>query len=162
MSRPAIAHDGAKRWVVLGFDVADSNFGLLPAFPLFLGNSVNWLADEPEIVRAQPGIVAVPFADARVLAMDGAAVPVTTVDDRSFFEAAQPGLYTAIGNDRPLRITYYTPGGLMLVGALCGTGIGWLAGPASAIPFGLSALLLMLVVGLLCVEWVAYHRRITV
>lgn len=161
----AVAHDGAKRWVALGFDVANSNFGLLPAFPLFLGNSVNWLADEPEIVRVQPGIVAVPFADARVLAMDGAALPVTTVEDRSFFEAAQPGLYTAIGNDRPLRITVNLLD--RRISNVNQSVVPTAAAPAqagtvSAIPFGLSALLLMLVVGLLCVEWVAYHRRITV
>ena len=27
----AVAHDGALRWVLMGFDVANSNFGLLPA-----------------------------------------------------------------------------------------------------------------------------------
>jgi len=161
----AVAHDGAKRWVALGFDVADSNFGLLPAFPLFLGNSINWLADEPEIVRAQPGIVAVPFRDARVLAMDGAVLPVTTVDERSFFEAAQPGLYTAIGNDRPLRITVNLLD--RRISNVNQSAVPVAAAPAeagsvSAVPFGLSALLLMLAAGLLCVEWFAYHRRITV
>ncbi len=161
----AVAHDGAKRWVALGFDVADSNFGLLPAFPLFLGNSINWLADEPEIVRAQPGIIAVPFEDARVLAMDGAALPVTTVDGRSFFEAAQPGLYTATGHDRPLRITVNLLD--RRISNVNQSAVPTAAAPAeagtvSAVPFSLSALLLMLVAGLLCVEWLAYHRRITV
>ncbi len=161
----AVAHDGAKRWVALGFDVADSNFGLLPAFPLFLGNSINWLADELEIVRAQPGILAVPFEDARVLAMDGAALPVTSVDGRSFFEAAQPGLYTAIGNDRPLRVTVN-----LLDRRISNVNQSAVAASAAPVdtgalgvtPFGLSAMLLMLVAGLLCVEWFAYHRRITV
>ena len=51
----AVAYDGATRWVLLGFDTDDSNFGLLPGFPVFLGNTINWLADEPAIVRATPG-----------------------------------------------------------------------------------------------------------
>ena len=101
----ALAHNGAMRWVLLGFDVASSNFGLLAGFPLFLGNSINWLADEPEILREQPGMVTVPFDDARVYAVDGSEVPVVAVDGRSFFDATQPGLYTALGSDRPLRIT---------------------------------------------------------
>jgi len=160
----AVAHDGARRWVVLGFDVASSNLGLLPGFPVFLGNSINWLADEPEIIRAQPGTVAVSFPDARVLAMDGSELPVVTVDGRSYFEAAQAGLYTAIGNDRPLRIAVN-----LLERRISDVNQSAVAGATPATtatmggnPFGLSALLLMLATALLCIEWLAYHRRVTV
>jgi len=162
----AIAHDGVPRWVLVGFDVANSNFGLLPGFPLFLGNTINWLADEPEILRAQPGVISVPFKQARVFAMDGTELPVVTVDEHSFFDATEPGLYTAVGKDRPLRIAVNLlerrisdVNGSTVVTAN--------ADPASVeseddLPLGLSALLLILATALLCVEWVAYHRRITV
>lgn len=162
----AVAHDGALRWVLMGFDVANSNFGLLAGFPLFLGNSINWLADEAEILRAQPGIVSVPFDSARVFAMDGSELPVVTVDERSFFDATKPGLYTAIGRDRPLRITVN-----LLERRISGINQSAVAAsdsaPAAAdakaqLPFGLSALLLMLATALLCLEWFSYHRRITV
>ena len=161
----AAVHDGATRWVLMGFDVANSNFGLLAGFPLFLGNSINWLADEPEIIRAQPGIVTVPFDKARVFAMDGAELPVVTVDGRSFFDATRPGLYTATGSDRPLRITVN-----LLDRRISDINQTAVAGatPEPAVtdashelPLGLSTLLLILATALLCVEWVAYHRRIT-
>ena len=162
----ALAHDGALRWVLLGFDVANSNFGLLAGFPLFLGNSINWLADEPEIQREQPGMVTVAFDDARVYAMDGSEVPVVTVDGRSFFDATRPGLYTALGSDRPLRITVN-----LLERRISNVNESAVTGMASTadiedgsdrLPLGLSALLLMLAAALLFIEWLTYHRRITV
>ncbi len=162
----ALAHNGALRWVLLGFDVASSNFGLLAGFPLFLGNSINWLADEPEIQREQPGMITVPFDDARVYAMDGSEVPVVTVAGRSFFNATQPGLYTAVGSDRPLRITVN-----LLERRISNVNQTAVAEAASAtdandvadqLPLGLSALLLMLAAALLFIEWLTYHRRITV
>ncbi|NIO43794.1 MAG: hypothetical protein GTO41_28730 [Burkholderiales bacterium] len=162
----AVAHNGALRWVLLGFDVASSNFGLLAGFPLFLGNSINWLVDEPEILREQPGMVAVPFEDAKVFSMDGSALPVVTVDGRSFFEAARPGLYTALGSDRPLRITVnLLERRISDVNRSAVKSVAQMpqaidvAGP---LPVGLSTLLLILAGMLLLVEWVTYHRRITV
>jgi len=162
----AVAHDGTRRWVLMGFDVANSNFGLLAGFPLFLGNSINWLADEPEIIRAQPGIVTVPFDQARVFAMDGSGLPVVTADGRSFFDATQPGLYTAIGTDRPLRITVnLLDRRISNVNQTAVTSAAETPGATGAsheLPLGLSALLLILAAALLCIEWFAYHRRITV
>lgn len=161
----AVAHDGARRWVLLGFDVANSNFGLLPGFPVFLGNSINWLVDEPDIMRAQPGMVSVPFVDARIFAMDGSQVPAVVADGRSYFDAAKPGLYTAIANDRPLRITVnllerrisdINRSALSMSDTPAPTAL------ANDLPLGWSALLMLLALSLLCVEWVAYHRRITV
>ena len=115
-------------------------------------------------MRAQPGTVAVPFPDARVLAMDGSELPVVTVGGKSYFEAPQAGLYTAITNDRPLRVAVN-----LLERRISDVNQRSAASsevePAAAVtglPFGLSALLLMLATVLLCLEWLAYHRRVTV
>ena len=161
----ALAHNGALRWVLLGFDVASSNFGLLAGFPLFLGNTINWLADEPEILREQPGMIGVPIDNARVYAMDGSEVPVLAADGRSFFNASQPGLYTALGSDRPLRVTVN-----LLERRISDINQTAIADATAAdanevvdqLPLGLSALLLLLAATLLFVEWLTYHRRITV
>ena len=162
----AIAHDGLPRWVLVGFDVANSNFGLLPAFPVFLGNSINWLADEPEILRAQPGVIPIPFQKARVVAMDGSDLPVVNVDKRSFFDATQPGLYTAIGKDRPIRIAVNLLerriSDVNRSAVPTATAETAAVEDSSDLPLGLSALLLILAAALLCVEWFAYHRRVTV
>jgi hypothetical protein len=161
----AIAHDGATRWVLLGFDAEDSNFGLLAGFPVFLGNTINWLADEPAIVRATPGTVTVPFETARVFAMNGSELPVMAIDGDIHFDAAAPGLYTVIGKDRPVRISVN-----LLDRRISAVNRSALAPAipessereaADELPLGLSALLLLIAAALLCVEWVAYHRRIT-
>ena len=91
---------------------------------------------------------------------------MVNVDKRSFFDATQPGLYTAIGKDRPIRIAVNllerrisdvnrsaVPTATAETAAVEGS---------SDLPLGLSALLLILAAALLCVEWFAYHRRVTV
>jgi hypothetical protein len=111
-------------------------------------------------------MVTVPFDDARVYAVDGSEVPVVAVDGRSFFDATQPGLYTALGSDRPLRITV----NLLerRISNVNQTAISDATGATDAndavgqLPLGLSALLLMLAAALLVIEWLTYHRRITV
>lgn len=161
----ALAHDGATRWVLLGFDADDSNFGLLASFPVFLGNTINWLADEPEILRATPGKVTVLFETARVFAMNGSELPVMAIDGDIHFDATTPGLYTVMGKDRPVRVAVN-----LLDRRISAVNRSALA-PAPSdssersavdeLPVGLSALLLLIAAALLCVEWVAYHRRIT-
>lgn len=163
----AVAHNSAIRWLWFGFDAESSNLGLLASFPVLLGNSINWLADEPEILRASPGTVTVPFDDARVYAMNGSELPVVAVNGKLHFDAVTPGLYTVIGKDRPMRVTVnlldqrisavnrsaIAPAKPMSLAA---------QGANDELPFGLSALLLVIAAGLLCVEWFAYHRRVTV
>jgi hypothetical protein len=161
----AVAHDGATRWVLLGFDADDSNFALLTGFPVFLGNTIKWLADEPEILRAVPGTVTLPFETARVFAMNGSEVPVLAIDGAIHFDATTPGLYTVTGKDQPVRVTVNLLDRRIsdvnrsaLAPALSGSSK---PGTVDALPFGLSAMLLIIAAVLLCAEWVAYHRRIT-
>ncbi len=161
----AVAHDGATRWVLLGFNADDSNFGLLAGFPVFLGNTINWLADEPEILRAVPGRITVPLENARVIAMNGSELPVMAIDGEIHFDATTPGLYTVIGKHRPVRVAVNlldrrisAVNRSALAPALSGSSE---HSEVDELPVGLSALLLIIAAALLCVEWVAYHRRIT-
>jgi hypothetical protein len=161
----AVAHDGATRWVLLGFDPADSNFGLLPGFPVFLGNAIHWLADEPAIVRAAPGRITVPIESARVFAMNGSELPVMAVNGEIHFDATASGLYTVIGKDRPVRVAVN-----LLDRRISAVNRSALSaatpapikdGSVNALPVALSALLLIIAAVFLCIEWIAYHRRIT-
>jgi len=161
----AVAYDGATRWLLLGFDADDSNFGLLPGFPVFLGNAINWLADEPAIVRATPGRVTVPFESARVFAMNGSELPVMALDGEIHFDATTSGLYTVIGKDRPVRVAV----NLLerRISAVNRSALGPSAARSSdrsavnELPVALSTLLLIIAAVFLSIEWVAYHRRIT-
>jgi len=161
----AVAYDGATRWVLLGFDADDSNFGLLPGFPVFLGNAINWLADEPAIVRATPGRVTVPFETARVFAMNGSELPVMALDGEIHFDATTSGLYTVIGKDRPVRVAVN-----LLERRISAVNRSALESTAAGssersvvdeLPVALSTLLLIIAAVFLSIEWVAYHRRIT-
>jgi hypothetical protein len=161
----AVAYDGATRWVLLGFDADDSNFGLLPGFPVFLGNAINWLADEPAIVRATPGRVTVPFETARVFAMDGSQLPVMALNGEIHFDATASGLYTVIGKDRPVRVAV----NLLerRISAVNRSALDSSAarsserGAVDELPIALSTLLLIIAAVFLSIEWIAYHRRIT-
>ena len=161
----AVAHDGATRWLLLGFDADDSNFGLLPGFPVFLGNAIHWLADEPAIVRATPGRVTVPVETARVFAMNGSELPVMALDGEIHFDATASGLYTVIGKDRPVRVAVN-----LLERRISAVNRSALDPSAAGLserravdelPVALSALLLIIAAVFLSIEWVAYHRRIT-
>ncbi len=159
----AIAHDGATRWVLLGFNSDDSNFGLLPGFPVFLGNAIKWLADDPGIVRATPGRVTVPVESARVFAVNGSELPAMALDGEVHFDAATPGLYTVIGKDRPVRVAVNLLDRRISAVNRSALAPSTPAGGANVdeLPIALSALLLIIALVLLCIEWIAYHRRIT-
>jgi hypothetical protein len=161
----AVAHDGATRWVLLGFDSDDSNFGLLPGFPVFLGNAINWLVDEPAIVRATPGRVTVPFETARVFAMNGSELPVMALGGEVHFDATTSGLYTVIGKDRPVRVAVNLLDRRISAVNRSALGPSTSApsedGTMDELPVALSALLLVIAAAFMCFEWIAYHRRVT-
>jgi len=138
---------------------------LLPGFPVFLGNAINWLADEPAIVRATPGRVTVPFETARVFAMNGSELPVMALDGEIHFDATTSGLYTVIGKDRPVRVAVN-----LLERRISAVNRSALESTAAGssersvvdeLPVALSTLLLIIAAVFLSIEWVAYHRRIT-
>ncbi|MGE0040930.1 MAG: VWA domain-containing protein [Vicinamibacterales bacterium] len=94
--RTVVASGRATRpWVAVGFPLATSNFSSQPAFPIFLGNAVAWLGDEPAPLTARLGLVHVPTAGATVVDPEGR--PVTAIDagDETVFLAGRPGIYFA-------------------------------------------------------------------
>jgi hypothetical protein len=161
---PLIAvHDAQRRWVWLGFALDESNFALHAAFPVFLSNAVNWMSAEPLARDAQLGMVEVPLADARVIAMDGSETAVQRVPGATRFEAEVPGIYTAVSAQRRVRvavnlldatITQINDSSLRAMPAAAP------AFPAKRRP-SWGALVLVAVL-LLTLEWFAYHRRLTV
>jgi hypothetical protein len=161
-----LAHDSARRWVWLAFDLSNSNFGLHAAFPAFLNNAIRWLAAENVVVRAQPGAVRIALADARVVAMDGTDVPVTAIGAQARFNADRPGIYTAVNADNRIRIAVN-----LLDRAVTEVNRSSLeavsAGAAERAHESWSLLdwwtmLLLAAAALLLFEWITYNRRVTV
>ena len=75
----AMVHEGVARWILFGFSLEDSNFGLHAGFPIFLNNALNWMVGEQAAVAAGLGTVEIALAGARVIAGDGTELPVQPV-----------------------------------------------------------------------------------
>lgn len=89
------ADDGSSRRVVLHFALSESNLQLTPAFPVLVGNAIDWLG-RPERGRVRPpGPVVLPQDTERVLAPDGRALPLVPLGDRRAVTLDKPGLYLA-------------------------------------------------------------------
>src|SRR5262249_28076069 len=89
------------KWVMLTFDLQNSDFPYHSAFPLFVDNVIGWFSRERLALRRSPGIVDVPIAGAQIRTIDGRSVPSHERSGGTTFEADGPGLYVASqGNQR--------------------------------------------------------------
>jgi len=94
----SITESPDRRFVVLAFGPSESNLALAPGFPVFVANTLEWLAHPEQKTRAlEPGLVSFGSATARVTGPGGVAVPLTRVDDTAVGVLRAPGLYVAEG-----------------------------------------------------------------
>ncbi|MEO8070029.1 MAG: VWA domain-containing protein [Acidobacteriota bacterium] len=89
----SIEDTGSARYVVLGFPVADPGFASTAAFPVLVGNALDWLGRPERDVRRQPGIVVLPATTRRVIAPDGRSLPLAKLGDAATTTLTAPGLY---------------------------------------------------------------------
>ena len=159
-----------ERIVRVSFALEDSNFPLHPGFPIFLTNTLGWLMDEQVALARAPGQIEVPLAMAAVTDLEGSDVATWPLANRTVFMADQPGLYTVAQADRRLRVAVnlastartsvndsgFTSDEITSAAstALADTEMG----PSEELWMAFLLLALFLVV----VEWVTYHRRLTV
>jgi len=89
----AVADAPDRRFVVLSFALAESNLASAPAFPILMGNTIEWLAQPYYGVLRRPGPIELPASTQRLIAPDGSSVPLTRAGDRAVGRLGQPGLY---------------------------------------------------------------------
>ena len=159
-----------ERIVRVSFALEDSNFPLHPGFPIFLTNTLGWLMDEQVALARAPGQIEVPLAMAAVTDLEGSDVATWPLSNRTVFMADQPGLYTVAQADRRLRVavnlastarTSVNDSGFTsdeITSAASTVLADTEAGPNEELWMAFLLLALLLVV----VEWVTYHRRLTV
>ncbi|HEY7475603.1 MAG TPA: BatA and WFA domain-containing protein [Vicinamibacterales bacterium] len=153
-----------RRAIVLGFSVADSNLAFAPAFPVIVGNALEWLARPTFEASTQSGPLTLPGSVTRVVAQDGTVVPLLRAGDQNVVTLQQPGLYRveAGGARGVIAVNVGDPeisnlsrtslsGGEQAVKAL---------GLASGRPWWMYGVFLAFV--LIAVEWWTWQRRITV
>ncbi len=159
-----------ERIVRVSFALEDSNFPLHPGFPIFLTNTLGWLMDEQVALARAPGQIEVPLAMAAVTDLEGSDVATWPLSNRTVFMADQPGLYTVTQADRRLRVavnlastarTSVNDSGFTsdeITSAASTVLADTEVGPSEELWMAFLLLALFLVV----VEWVTYHRRLTV
>jgi hypothetical protein len=156
--------DGASRRVVLHFAVPASNLPLTPAFPVLIGNAIDWLGRRDRGHVQVPGAVVLPRETVRVLDPAGKAIPLVSLGDRRAATLEAPGLYlaeTTGATPRVLnvRLDDMRKANLLVSSVGPDTEVRPLAPPPPTSWWRLASLLAVLV---LVVEWVTWDRRITV
>jgi hypothetical protein len=82
-----------RRIVVMTFSINDSNLAFAPAFPVLIGNTLEWLARPVIDAPRRPGPVLLPASTARVTAPDGRNVRLLRTGGGTAAKLDAPGLY---------------------------------------------------------------------
>jgi Ca-activated chloride channel family protein len=166
----------SARSIIVGFDVShrNSDFGLRAAFPIFLTNCITWLGARVEFGQevlsrvGQPILIQVPkeLGSLEVTKPDGSVVTVKVASSPlAFNQTDQVGLYRFRGRDFAAtravdlldkRESDIEPKEKISIG-------GHDIGGATSVRTGKRELwryLAILAIGLLCLEWSVYHRRL--
>ncbi|MGA0129401.1 MAG: hypothetical protein ACO3I1_08985, partial [Burkholderiales bacterium] len=160
----AVTQGGVNPIILFGFDTETSNIELLADFPILLANLLTWMGDEPAIIRAPPGIIAIPGGAVRVNGMDGEEYPTWTVADQTYFNAIEAGLYTITTEDGPLRVAVsqgaerFSDVNQSRISRVVAAD---LTAPNLSRGFSLAIILCLLAFGLLVLDWTLFHRRVT-
>lgn len=154
----------AARLVVFGFSIQDSNLSVTPAFPVLIGNAIDWLARATRATSRRPGPIMLPTTTDSVLAPDGRALPLVKLADRVTTTLQVPGLYLveAAGVQRVVNVTLDEPAasdlGTSTLPPITADAAGAPRGAAG--PWWRVAAIAALL--LVAVEWLTWQRRITV
>jgi Ca-activated chloride channel family protein len=150
--------DEGVRVVLVAFDLRDSDFGLRPAFPIFLANALDWLAG-PAVRTVEAGTaLSVPSGAQRVarLVGPGGAVTLQAQGGRFLLPAFdRTGVYRL--ESGPLRRWWAVHPGPAEVRGPAGAGVGALRGVDQTAEW--TPLLLGCLAALLGAEWWLFTRR---
>lgn len=157
------AREQPLRVLAFAFPLARSNLALQPDFPVFLSRALSWLTDV-EVRRSGLGAVRVTIAEGGVFDAEGREVPSRRIGSDLSFQADLPSLYYVAGGGREVVVA----ASLLDRAASDLNRSAWAGEPSAAAPPGsppvatLWPILALFALVLLVVEWVAFHRHVTV
>lgn len=161
-----VARDRTPRVVAVGFASTASNFPSQASFPVFLANAMQWLTAEIPPQNAAVGAVRVPFENARVDAVKAGKVATRAVPGGTLFTLASSDFATVEAEGVRMRVAVNTTN--PAVTDINASSLPPDAAPMSAGTNRASAATtpwwpaLLIVAGLLMlVEWITYHRRVS-
>jgi hypothetical protein len=159
----SVEDGGTGRFVVLGFSTSDSNLASTPAFPVFVGNAIDWLGRPERGRRRQPGPIVLPATTRRIIAPDGRAVSTVARDGWVTARLETPGLYLveSTGTPRIVRVSLDDP---RRSNVLTTTVAATADGVDSPRPPGRqwATLVVAIVAVMVGIEWITWRRRLTV
>jgi len=129
---------------------------------VFVDNVLAWFSRDGVAVRRRPGLVSIPIANAQITTIDGKPVASHQVLNQTVFEAPDPGLFTATGDDATMHVAVNLSNA-----AFSDVNTSTLqeasAGDADRplLRHELWFYMVFLAFALVTVEWFTYHRRIT-
>lgn len=158
------AIDAPRPLLYAGFAPSESNVALQPAFAAFLGQALAWVDTRETALRASPGQIEVPLANARIT--DGNARPVASTPSAQAtrFLASEPDVYVARSGDHTRTIVVnrddpeFARINRVRIDAAeqkLSTASARTAGPAPWM------VVLAIVFALLLLDWAAWLRRVT-
>jgi Ca-activated chloride channel homolog len=170
---------GGVKFVALGFDIRESDFPLRIAWPLFLLNAINDFVEEDTsyISSFRTGAIwHIPASSASEFAAlelpDGTKRAVPIKDGRAVFLGQQAGFYTlGVGSpgaeERSMFAANLSAPGESVIAPVAELKVdGRRAGAVSEFKIGvrreLWVYLLLAVLIVTAIEWLTYHRRVTV
>ncbi|MBI70731.1 MAG: hypothetical protein CME29_03285 [Gemmatimonadetes bacterium] len=165
-----VASDLNYRVIEVGFALDGSNFPLQPAFPIFLRNAVVWMLESDLPQSSGPGQIEIPGMNTTVTDLEGKSVQTNSVDQVTSFEARAPNLYSVNQGENTFwmpinltnpRVTLVNESKLESASRLDTNGLVDAEFESQADP-ALWRMLALIAFVLVILEWVTYHRRITV
>lgn len=153
----------ATRAVVVGFGANSSNLMAAPAFPVLVGNALDWLAHPVPSASVSAGAIELPSGTASVMAPDGGPLPLHRAPDRVLTRLDHPGFYlvTAGGAQSVLALNVRDAANADLRRTtLAATAATSAPAISAARPWWIYAVVMAFV--LLTLEWWTWQRRVTV
>jgi Ca-activated chloride channel homolog len=152
-----------RRMVILTFGLGDSNLAVAPAFPVLVGNALEWLARPDGGEPRAPGLVALSASTKTIAGPDGRPVEIARAGHAAYARFVAPGFYDvdAGGSHRMIAVNAGAPA----TSNLTRTSLPEAArGPGGALPSGRAWWLYLagIAVALVTIEWWTWNRRLTV
>ena len=152
------------RLVVVTFGADESNLSSAPAFPVLVGDALEWLAHPPSGGARRPGMMAFENGIEKVIAPDGDAVPLVRVNGAALGVLRAPGLYVVEGGGsrRTIAVNAGDPQVSNVWRTSSTAGARGIVVTAGASGFPWWQYCAVAAFGLALMEWWTWQRRITV
>jgi hypothetical protein len=154
-----------QRLVVLGFTLRDSNFAHAAAFPVLIGNALEWLARPALDSPRRPGPMLLPGSTRRVVGPDGRPLATRAVGGQVLATLPAPGFYLVEGGGGRSVVSVNVGGADLSNVSRTSLDQNATSGAAAAASVGGRPwwfYLILVAFVLASVEWFTWLRRITV